>query len=221
MNEMSLKILTKENKLRSVTNKNYYIAKRSLDISISLFAIVFLAPFLAILYLIVKIDSKGPFIYKHKRLGKNGKIIEVYKIRTMKNNSAELFENFTKEQKEEFEKYYKLENDPRITRVGKFLRKTSLDELPQLINILKGEMSLIGPRPVVEKEIEKFGNKKEEYLSVLPGLTGWWACNGRSDIDYDERIELEMYYIDNFSFKLDLICFFKTIKSVLKRSGAK
>lgn len=221
MNEMSLKILTKENKLRSVTNKNYYIAKRSLDISISLFAIVFLAPFLAILYLIVKIDSKGPFIYKHKRLGKNGKIIEVYKIRTMKNNSAELFENFTKEQKEEFEKYYKLENDPRITRVGKFLRKTSLDELPQLINILKGEMSLIGPRPVVEKEIEKFGNRKEEYLSVLPGLTGWWACNGRSDIDYDERIELEMYYIDNFSFKLDLICFFKTIKSVLKRSGAK
>lgn len=214
-------IKTSKDKINCESKRRYFYIKRSIDVLLSMFSLIFLAPFLAILYLIVKIDSKGPFIYKHKRLGKNGKIIEVYKIRTMKNNSAELFKNFTKEQKEEFEKYYKLENDPRITRVGKFLRKTSLDELPQLINILKGEMSLIGPRPVVEKEIEKFGNKKEEYLSVLPGLTGWWACNGRSDIDYDERIELEMYYIDNFSFKLDLICFFKTIKSVLKRSGAK
>ena len=198
----------------------YLIVKRLIDIVICLIALFFLWPILLLISIIVKIDSNGPAIYKHYRLGKNGKIFGIYKFRTMVSNAEEILENFTKEQKEEFEKNFKLENDPRITKVGDFLRKTSLDELPQILNILKGDMSIIGPRPVILKEIEKFGNLKDKYLSVLPGLTGWWACNGRSCTTYDERIALEMYYIDNQSLKLDLKCFFKTILAVIKRDGA-
>ena len=198
----------------------YLIVKRLIDIVICLIALFFLWPILLLISIIVKIDSNGPAIYKHYRLGKNGKIFGIYKFRTMVSNADEVLENFTKEQKEEFEKNFKLENDPRITKVGDFLRKTSLDELPQILNILKGDMSIIGPRPVILKEIEKFGNLKDKYLSVLPGLTGWWACNGRSCTTYDERISLEMYYIDNQSLKLDLKCFFKTILAVIKKDGA-
>jgi len=198
----------------------YSIIKRIIDIVLCLIALLFLWPILLLIAVIIKIDSNGPAIYKHYRLGKNGKIFGIYKFRTMVSNADEILKNFTKEQKEEFEKNYKLENDPRITRVGDFLRKTSLDELPQILNILKGDMSIIGPRPVISKEIEKFGDLKDKYLSVLPGLTGWWACNGRSCTTYDERIALEMYYIDNQSLKLDLKCFFKTILAVVKRNGA-
>lgn len=199
---------------------NYSIIKRIIDIILCSIALLFLSPILCLIAIIIKLDSEGPVIYKHYRLGKNGKVFGMYKFRTMVNNADEILKNFTKEQKEEFEKFYKLENDPRITRVGDFLRKTSLDELPQILNIFKGDMSIIGPRPVILKEIEKFGDLKDKYLSVLPGLTGWWACNGRSNTTYDERIELEMYYIDNQSFKLDIECFFKTILAVIKRNGA-
>ena len=199
---------------------SYLIFKRIMDFILSFIALVILSPILLIISLLIKIDSEGPVIYKHYRLGKNGKVIGVYKFRTMVKNADEVFRNFTKEQKEEYEKFFKLENDPRITRVGDFLRKTSLDELPQILNILKGEMSIIGPRPVVLDEIKKFGNLKCKYLSVLPGLTGWWACNGRSSTTYEERINLEMYYIDNQSLKLDIECFFKTILAVFKRNGA-
>lgn len=203
-------------------NYNFYLPiKRIIDIILSFIALILLLPILIIVAIIIKIDSKGPVIYKHKRLGKNGKTIGIYKFRTMVENADEVFKNFTEEQKKEYEEFYKLENDPRVTRIGDILRKTSLDELPQIINILKGDMSIIGPRPVVVKEIDKFGNLKDKYLSVLPGLTGWWACNGRSSTTYDERIKLEMYYIDNQSLKLDIKCFFKTIMVVLKKEGAK
>lgn len=203
-------------------NYNFYLTiKRIIDIILSFIALILLLPILIIIAIIIKIDSKGPVIYKHKRLGKNGKTIGIYKFRTMVENADEVFKNFTEEQKKEYEEFYKLENDPRVTRIGDILRKTSLDELPQIINILKGDMSIIGPRPVVVKEIDKFGNLKDKYLSVLPGLTGWWACNGRSSTTYDERIKLEMYYIDNQSLKLDIKCFFKTIMVVLKKEGAK
>ena len=201
-------------------SNSYLIFKKIMNFIISFIALVTLSPILLIISLIIKIDSEGPVIYKHYRLGKNGKVIGVYKFRTMVKNADEVFRNFTKEQKEEYEKFFKLENDPRITRVGDFLRKTSLDKLPQILNILKGEMSIIGPRPVVLDEIKKFGNLKNKYLSVLPGLTGWWACNGRSSTTYEERINLEMYYIDNQSLKLDIECFFKTILAVFKRNGA-
>ena len=121
----------------------------------------------------------------------------------------------------EFEKYYKLENDPRITKIGDFLRKTSLDELPQLVNILKGDMSFVGPRPVVSKELNKFGDNQDLLLSIKPGLTGWWACSGRSDISYEQRVDLEIYYVNNYCAKLDFLCLVKTIGAVIEGKGAK
>ena len=139
----------------------------------------------------------------------------------MIDNAEEAMKNFTEEQKKEFAENFKLENDPRVTRVGKILRKTSLDELPQIINILKGEMSIIGPRPIVKSELEKYGNNQGKFLSVAPGLTGYWAANGRSDVSYEERMALELYYVENRSLILDLKIFFKTILSVLKGRGAR
>jgi lipopolysaccharide/colanic/teichoic acid biosynthesis glycosyltransferase len=141
----------------------------------------------------------------------------------MYTDSKERLEELLKDPKikKEWEANFKLDNDPRITKVGTVLRKTSLDELPQLLNILKGEMSIVGPRPVVDKEIEKFGIYKKKLLSVLPGLTGWWACNGRSCTSYEERVKLEMYYVDNKGLLLDIKVILKTFVTVLKRSGAK
>ena len=214
------KAITWYNEL-NLSKKLYLTFKRCFDIISSLLGLIVSLPIFLVISIAIKIEDKGPIFYKHKRIGKNGKFIYLYKFRSMVINSQEILENFSKEQKEEFEKYFKLDNDPRITKVGNIIRKTSLDELPQLLNILKGEMSLIGPRPVIEKELVKFGDSKDIILSVKPGLTGWWACNGRSDTTYEERVELESYYVHNMSLKLDTICFFKTIISVLKKKGVK
>ena len=138
----------------------------------------------------------------------------------MVENAEDLIKQFTPEQMKEFKENFKLENDPRVTKIGKVLRKTSLDELPQLINIIKGDISIIGPRPVVEEELEKYGINKNKFLSVTPGLTGYWAANGRSNTTYEQRMEMELYYVDNMSFKLDAKVFFKTVLSVVKREGA-
>lgn len=206
---------------KTLTKKDIFLfTKRVFDVTISLVALLLLLPLFLIIGGLIKIDSKGSVFFKHKRIGKNGKVIYLYKFRSMVSNAQELMEKFTPEQKKEYEENYKLENDPRITRIGKILRKTSIDELPQLINILKGDMSLIGPRPIVEKELDKYGMLRNKFLSVTPGLTGYWACNGRSCTSYDERIKLELYYIYNCSWKLDIKIFFGTIKSVLKRDGA-
>ena len=148
------------------------------------------------------------------------KDIKVYKFRTMYENSQEIFNNFTKEQKEEFYKNFKLENDPRVTKIGDFLRRTSIDELPQLINILNGSMSIVGPRPIVQKEIDLYGDYANKLFSVVPGLTGYWQANGRSDTTYEERIKMDMYYIDNRGFWLDFKIIIKTFGSVLKGEGA-
>jgi len=204
----------------SYQKRVYLITKRLIDIVVSSIALIFLLPIFILIGLAIKLDSKGKVFFKHKRIGKDGKIIYLYKFRSMVENAEDLIKKFTKEQLKEYEENYKLTNDPRITRVGNILRKTSLDELPQLINILKGDMSLIGPRPIVEKELEKYGMLKKRFLSVTPGLTGYWACNGRSCTTYDDRIKLELYYISNCSFKLDVKIFFATIKSVIKRDGA-
>ena len=201
--------------------KIYYIFKRLSDIVCSLLGLIVLSPAFLIIAILIKVDSKGKVIFKHKRIGKNGKIIYLWKFRSMVSNAKEIMDNWSKERKEEFEKNYKLDDDERITKIGKFLRKTSLDELPQIINILKGDMSIIGPRPVVEKELEKFGDYKDKFLSVKPGLTGYWAVNGRSDTNYEERVQLEIYYVDHCSLWMDIKCFFKTIKVVLLGKGAK
>ena len=152
-----------------------------------------------IIGILVKCSSPGPVFYKQHRIGMHGKDIYLYKFRSMVKNADSLIESFTPEQKKEYFENYKLEHDPRITPVGSFLRKSSLDELPQLVNILKGEMSFVGPRPVVKDELEKYGDDKERFLSVKPGLTGYWATHGRSDISYEERMQLELYYVDHAS----------------------
>lgn len=212
-----------------INKKLYRIIKRIIDIIGALVGCIVLLP-LTLCVWIVNIISKdnGPVFYTHKRIGKNGKEFKMYKFRTMCMNAHDMVKDeetmkryFSEEQIKEWKENFKIENDPRITKVGKFLRKTSLDEIPQVFNILKGELSIIGPRPVIDEEIEKYGKNKEKFLSVTPGLTGYWAANGRSDIEYDERMEMELYYVDNMSFKLDAQIFFKTIISVLKGKGAK
>lgn len=205
----------------SASKEVYIKFKRIIDFLLSFIAIIIFSPILLLIGLLVKLTSRGPVIYKHKRVGKDGKAIYLYKFRTMVTDSDNFEKYFTKEQMEEFKKNFKLDNDPRITKIGKILRVLSLDELPQLLNILKGDMALIGPRPVVEKEMEYFKDQKDLVLSVLPGLTGWWACNGRSCTTYEERVKLEAYYAENISLKLDIKCFLKTIIVVIGRKGAK
>jgi bacterial sugar transferase family protein len=203
-----------------ISKKVYIKIKRVIDVIFASIALILLSPVFAIIAIAIKIDSKGPVFFTHKRIGKNGNIIKLYKFRSMVINAEELIKSFTPEQMREYKENYKLTNDPRITKVGKFLRKTSLDELPQLINIINGDLSIIGPRPVVADELEKYGVNKDKFLSVTPGLTGYWAANGRSNTTYEQRMEMELYYIDNLSLKMDIKVFFKTILSVLKKEGA-
>lgn len=224
---MDIAMKKHSNSTAKVTNKQivkkpvYDFIKRFADIVCSAIAIVLLSPFFIIISIAIKATSKGPVIFVHKRVGKNGKKIGIYKFRSMVMNAEELIEKFTPEQKEEFKKNFKLKNDPRITKIGKFLRKTSLDELPQLFNILKGDLSIVGPRPIVEVETEIYGEYKNMLLSVKPGLTGFWAANGRSDISYKRRRAMEIYYVKNRSLLFDIKIIFKTVISVFKGEGAK
>ena len=205
-------------------NKNrrfYHLVKRMIDVVLSLFGLVLISPFVVIIAILIKIDSKGPVFFKHHRIGKNGKPFSMYKFRTMKDGAEAMINDFTPEQLEEWNENFKLKDDPRITRIGKFLRKTSLDELPQLINILRGDMSIVGPRPIIEVELEEYGNDKDEFLSIRPGLTGWWASNGRSEISYPERCSYELYYVRNESFWLDVKVMFLSVFSVFLHKGAR
>ena len=198
----------------------YRLIKRIFDFILSLIGIAIMSPLFLIISIMIKCDTKGPVFFKQRRIGLNGKPLYIYKFRTMVTNAEELIASFTPEQKKEWEESYKLKDDPRITRVGKILRKTSLDELPQLINIIKGEMSIIGPRPVVEEELSWYGNDVDLVLSVKPGLTGWWAVNGRSEVSYPKRCDLELYYVKNASLALDVRILLGTLKVVFSQRGA-
>ena len=202
----------------------YEKIKRAIDILLSIAAIIFLLPVWLLIAFAIKIESKGPVIHKTRRLGKNGTFFIKYKFRTMIPNGEEVLQRLLKSNpklREEYEANYKIRNDPRVTRVGKFLRKTSLDELPQFFNILKGEMSLVGPRDIIPPELEQhYGHCKEKFLSVKPGLTGLWQVSGRSKLPYEKRVELDMYYIDHRSLWLDLKILLKTIPAVIKGEGA-
>ena len=202
----------------------FLFTKRTFDIFVSLIGCLFLLPISIIVKIVNMIsgDFKSIF-YKQKRIGKDGKFIYIYKYRSMVPNADEVLKQMLKKKKykEEWDKFQKFENDPRITKIGKILRKTSLDELPQFINVLKGDMSLIGPRPLVEGELDAHNGDHEIYEKIRPGITGWWGCNGRSATDYDERLKLEYYYVLNQSLLLDIKCFFKTIDAVLGKKGAK
>ncbi len=201
----------------------YRFIKRTFDFIISGLSLILLSPIFLLIAVLIKFDSKGKVFYKHKRIGKNGEYIYLYKFRSMYSDSKERLEKMLEDPKirKEWEENYKLDNDPRITKIGSILRKTSLDELPQLFNILVGDMSIVGPRPVIDDEIKKYGSNKDKLLSVTPGLTGWWACNGRSCTSYEDRMKLELYYVDHRSILLDIKVIIKTAISVIKRDGAK
>lgn len=209
----------------SLRELGYRFIKRTFDIVCGLIGLICLIP-LTILVKIISVcsgDHKSIF-YTQKRIGKNGREFKLYKFRSMVPNADEILEQTLKMDKvraEEWKKYQKFEHDPRITKIGNILRKTSLDEVPQFINILKGDMSMIGPRPLVPGELDLHDGNHEIYESVRPGITGWWACNGRSATTYAERLELEYYYVKNKSLWLDIKCVFKTISAVLTKKGAK
>ena len=199
----------------------YGFIKRWFDVISSIIAIILLSPLYLVIAIIVKLDSHGTIIFAHERLGKYGKKIKVYKFRTMVTNAQQILKDMPDELKREFEESFKFENDPRITKVGKFLRESSLDELPQLINIIKGNMSIVGPRPIVAKEIEKYGKYGDKLLAIKPGLTGNWQVSGRSNTTYEQRVELDMDYIDTRSFWRDMVIILKTVGVVLRKVGAR
>ncbi len=202
----------------------YRFVKRVFDIFASGLFLIVLSPVYLILAIIVKCSDGGKVFYKHKRVGKGGKEIYIPKFRSMRKDADKLEDALTPEQLEQYKKEYKIDNDPRITKVGNFLRKTSLDELPNVWAIFTGKISIVGPRPLMEEEVkEKYGEQAEKLLSVKPGMIGWWSANGRSNTTYasGKRQELELYYVDNCSIWLDIKIIFKTIFSVFKREGAK
>ena len=197
---------------------DYKIFKRFCDFVFSLFLTIFLIPFFLIIGIIIKIDSKGAIFYIQKRIGKNNKTFSCYKFRTMKPEAKYLLKKILIKNpnfKDEFIKTRKIINDPRITNIGKFLRFSSLDELPQIINVLKGEMSFIGPRPIVKSEIKKYGNDFEKAFLIKPGISGLWQVSGRNKLSYEKRVELDIFYSENISFLLDIKIFIKTLLIII------
>lgn len=203
----------------------YRVVKRVFDFVVSLLALIALSPLFLVIVLLVRRESHGPAIYKHQRVGRNGKPLNLYKFRSMYNDDRPLEEIFTKEQMEQYRREFKVDDDPRITKIGKFLRRTSIDELPQLVNILKGELSLVGPRPITEDETLFFGEKRALYLGAIPGLTGYWQVSGRGsgDTTYQtgRRQELELYYVTHASIGFDIKILFSTVSAVVKGDGAR
>jgi exopolysaccharide biosynthesis polyprenyl glycosylphosphotransferase len=208
------------------------IVKRAFDLLSSLVGLVILAPIFLLLAALIKVLDPGPVFYRHKRLSRTGQFINVYKFRTMRakyctgagysgKTDAEIFAELGKpELAKMFAKEQKLADDPRVSSVGALLRRSSLDELPQLLNVLKGDISLVGPRPIVAAELGRYGSEQSKLLALRPGLTGLWQVSGRSDIAYDERVKLDMYYVENWSLLLDIRIIFRTIGILLSRKGA-
>jgi len=196
--------------------------KRTFDIVGALSIITMLMPALAFLIFMVARDGGNP-IYGHERVGRNGRKFKCLKFRSMVVNSKEVLEEVLRTDpvaRAEWDKDFKLKNDPRITRIGHFIRKTSLDELPQLWNVVRGEMSLVGPRPVIEDELERYAGDVDYYFMAKPGMTGLWQVSGRNDVDYETRVYFDSWYVKNWSLWNDIAILFKTIGVVLKRDGA-
>lgn len=182
--------------------------KRLFDFLFSLILLIVLSPLFLIIAVLIKLDSEGEVFFRQERAGLNGRPFMIYKFRTMVKNAEKIGDG-----------YYTGENDPRITRIGKFLRKTSLDELPQLINILKGEMSVIGPRPTLMYQVEKYDDFQRKRLLMRPGVTGLAQVNGRNSLSWPERIKYDVYYVENWSLWMDIKIFFKTFLVVLRGEG--
>ena len=197
----------------------YQLSKRALDICVALVLLVMALPVLLVVAVFVKLTSRGPVFFAHRRLGHNGNEFDCLKFRTMIADAEERLKRDAN-LRQQFEEKFKLDDDPRITPLGRFLRRTSLDELPQLLHVLTGEMSLVGPRPIVQNELSKYSIYANKLLSVKPGLSGLWQVCGRSDTTYPQRVMMDMHYIDHRSFTLDLQLLLLTATAVVKKTGA-
>lgn len=198
--------------------------KTIFDYILTLIGTVLISPLLLYVAYRIKKEDPGPVFFAHMRIGKNGKPFPCYKFRSMVLNSQEMLQKYLAENsaaREEWERDFKLKDDPRVTPIGKVLRRTSLDELPQIFNVLRGEMSLVGPRPVIQEELDKYyGETAKLYCTVKPGITGLWQVSGRSDLGYNERVALDAVYIQNRSIIGDILILWKTIGVVLMKKGA-
>lgn len=201
-----------------------HVAKRAFDLTSVLVILVLFSPIMLGVALAVRLTTGKQVIYGHTRVGRNGQEFKCYKFRSMVTNSEEVLKHLLEtdpQARAEWNRDFKLKNDPRITRVGRFIRKTSLDELPQLWNVLRGDMSVVGPRPVVRQELDRYyAEAREHYLSVPPGLTGLWQVSGRNDMDYDERVQLDRHYVDNWNVWTDFTIVMRTVGVMVGRKGA-
>lgn len=207
----------------NLLNEKEQTLKRFLDLALTIVGGLLISPFLLLIAVLIKLDSKGPVLYGHTRLGLNGRKFKVWKFRTMFPNADQVLEDYLQahpELRQEWDSLHKLKDDPRVTRVGRFLRKYSLDEFPQLWNVLRGEMSLVGPRPIVEDEICRYDDCYEFYTQVKPGITGMWQISGRNDTTYEERVRLDEFYVRNWSVWLDIVILARTVWVVLRPRGA-
>ena len=207
----------------NLARRSNRIMKRIFDLTATILGGAVISPFLLLLVLIVFIDNKGRVIFAHRRVGQHGKEFNCYKFQSMVPDAQKRLEEYlaaNPEAKKEWEENFKLEHDPRVTKLGAFLRRTSLDELPQLWNVIMGDMSLVGPRPIVQAEVPKYGPYIREYYMVPPGITGMWQVSGRSDTTYEERVAMDTWYVRNWSVWIDLVFLFKTIKAVACGKGA-
>ena len=201
----------------------YRVIKRGLDLAILTALLPVLLFLIAAVSLAVRISSPGPIFFSHRRIRRHGRFFSMWKFRTMCVNSAEVLEDYlaaNPEARKEWRKSHKLKDDPRVTRVGNFLRRTSLDELPQLWNVITGSMSLVGPRPIVAAEVEKYGEFFSDYCMVKPGVTGLWQVSGRSSVSYPERVQLDRQYAHHWSLTGDAKILVRTLSSVVNQDGA-
>ena len=213
-------LLNVKNNLARKKNK---ITKYIFDMTLTIVGTICISPILLFIAIWIYKDSPGPVIFKHMRVGKDGKEFPCYKFRSMCVDAKEKLEELLKndpEAKAEWDRDFKLKNDPRITKSGAFLRRTSLDELPQIFNVLKGEMSLVGPRPIIKAEMERYHEHISDYLIVKPGIAGMWQCSGRSDVNYEERVHMDSWYVRNWSVWLDIMILWKTFQAVFAKKGA-
>jgi len=222
MTQATQTVVTSMDSTSALRNPLWRFLKGTMDRVAALCGLIILSPLFVFIILKIRKDGGSAF-YGHTRIGKGEKPFKCWKFRSMVSNSAEVLEDLLKNDSEaraEWEKDFKLKNDPRITKIGAFIRKTSLDELPQLWNVLKGEMSLVGPRPVVEEERKYYGDQWQYYLSVKPGMTGLWQVSGRNDTSYEERVELDTKYVQNWSLWTDIVTIYKTVFVVFNHRGA-
>ena len=201
----------------------YAVLKRCLDVILVILLSPVLVPLLGAVAAAVRLSSPGPIFFSHRRIRRHGEFFSMWKFRTMCINSGEVLERYLAahpEARAEWRKTHKLRNDPRVTRIGNFLRRTSLDELPQMWNVLAGTMSLVGPRPIVAAEVEKYGEFFRDYCLVKPGITGLWQVSGRSELTYPERVQLDRHYAQTWSLRSDLKIMLRTFSSVVNQDGA-